>query len=61
MAERLADDMNALRPGSARPLVLDKKGVGGALEEADFVVHAVQPHVLPGQPDQHCRNRRRAH
>ena len=36
MAERLADDMNALRPGSARPLVLDKKSVGGALEETEL-------------------------
>ena len=49
MAERLADDMNALRPGSARPLVLDKKGVGGALEEADFVVHATRLGMRPNE------------
>ena len=49
MAERLADDMNALRPGSARPLVLDKKGVGGALEEADFVVHATRLGMCPNE------------
>ncbi|WP_455599445.1 shikimate dehydrogenase [Cloacibacillus sp.] len=49
MAERLADDMNALRPGSARPLALDKKSVGGALEEADFVVHATRLGMRPNE------------
>ena len=49
MAERLADDMNALRHGTAAPLVLDEKNVGEALAEADFVGHATRLGMRPNE------------
>lgn len=47
MAQSLADNMNALRPGTARPLVSDDKNLREILEEADFVVHATRLGMRP--------------
>lgn len=47
MAQSLADNMNALRPGTARPLVSDDKNLREILEKADFVVHVTRLGMRP--------------
>ncbi|MDO4548191.1 MAG: shikimate dehydrogenase [Clostridia bacterium] len=49
MAERLSDDMNALRPGTARALALDTENVKAALADTDFVVHATRLGMSPNE------------
>lgn len=47
MAEKLASDMNDLRPNIAKPTTLDRDAIGAALEESDFVVHGTRLGMSP--------------